>query len=259
MSTNEDIEEFEDVAEHEQPSDEYQKYLFAMLWHGRHPELDLMEYDHAYENISREYELFIKSDHNSPNVSLYEAIDAYFDEQLETETRVFFRKVINSPMAGSVIAIFPDEIADKEGNFMSYMHVGQHSAASTEFVVKDTIATKFGCDMHGCMETHLRDVIGYDDLVVCDDPMEIGFTPKCLYCDSGAEPTHFTCESCGDGMCEACYMAEVEHDGHYQSPAESADGEEQYLIMDDSFGDGYACDSCVSKAILMERNMEESQ
>ncbi len=35
---------------------------------------------------------------------------------------------------GDVIALFPDEVADPHGNIMSYMHVGQHGAASPELV-----------------------------------------------------------------------------------------------------------------------------
>lgn len=33
---------------------------------------------------------------------------------------------------GDVIALFPDEIADNNGNIQSYMHIGQHAAASPD-------------------------------------------------------------------------------------------------------------------------------
>jgi len=234
----------------------YQLYLFSMLWHGRNPELEMLEYDHAFESIKKDYAEFMSSEFNNPSVSLYEAIEAYFDDKLATETRVFFRKVIENPMAGAVIAVFPDIPADEKGNPTSYMFIGQHSAATYKFFVEDTVSTKSGCDVYGCMEEHLRDIVGYDDLVVCEDPQEIGFMPKCLYCDCGNSPTHFICESCGDGMCDECYDADKEHDAHYQDPAQSADGEEQYLLMDDVFGGGYGCDSCVGKALKMEKNME---
>ena len=31
---------------------------------------------------------------------------------------------------GEVVALFPNEVADSNGNTMSYQHIGQHSAAS---------------------------------------------------------------------------------------------------------------------------------
>ncbi len=34
----------------------------------------------------------------------------------------------------SVIALFPDEIADGKGNIASYQHVGQHGAASPDLM-----------------------------------------------------------------------------------------------------------------------------
>lgn len=40
----------------------------------------------------------------------------------------------NYSKGGEVIALFPYEIADKAGNITSYMHVGQHSAASLEII-----------------------------------------------------------------------------------------------------------------------------
>lgn len=43
---------------------------------------------------------------------------------------VCFRKFDN----GDIIALFPNEPYDLEGNIMSYMHIGQHSGASPELV-----------------------------------------------------------------------------------------------------------------------------
>lgn len=34
----------------------------------------------------------------------------------------------------SVIALFPDEVADSKGNIDSYQHIGQHGAASPELM-----------------------------------------------------------------------------------------------------------------------------
>lgn len=45
-------------------------------------------------------------------------------------TKVIFRKFPD----GDVIAIFPDEVADPDGNLLSYMHVGQHGAASDDLI-----------------------------------------------------------------------------------------------------------------------------
>lgn len=36
---------------------------------------------------------------------------------------------------GEVIALFPEDIADQEGNCSSFMHVGQHGAADYEGIV----------------------------------------------------------------------------------------------------------------------------
>lgn len=46
-------------------------------------------------------------------------------------TKVIFRKFKN----GEVIALFPEEIADNNPfNCLSYMHIGQHGAASQDIV-----------------------------------------------------------------------------------------------------------------------------
>ena len=46
------------------------------------------------------------------------------------KTKVIFRKFED----GDVIALFPDEIGDNKGNISSYMHIGQHSAATPELI-----------------------------------------------------------------------------------------------------------------------------
>lgn len=43
-------------------------------------------------------------------------------------------KVIFKMFENEVIALFPEEIADYKGNISSYMHIGQHSAASPALV-----------------------------------------------------------------------------------------------------------------------------
>jgi hypothetical protein len=47
-------------------------------------------------------------------------------EQDTVDTVVVFRKFKD---VGSIIALFPFELADTKGNCSSYMHVGQHGAA----------------------------------------------------------------------------------------------------------------------------------
>lgn len=39
-------------------------------------------------------------------------------------------KVIFKELEGEVLAVFPEEICDSNGNINSYMHVGQHGACS---------------------------------------------------------------------------------------------------------------------------------
>lgn len=49
---------------------------------------------------------------------------------MKNETKVIFR----SYQHGEIIALFPDEKADHNGNILSYMRIGQHSAASPEYI-----------------------------------------------------------------------------------------------------------------------------
>jgi len=49
------------------------------------------------------------------------------------KTEVMFRVEDNE-----VLAVFPYDIADSQGNCTCYAHNGQHSACSYEYVLKDT-------------------------------------------------------------------------------------------------------------------------
>jgi len=80
--------------------------------------------------------------------------------------------------------------------------------------------------------------------------------PKCLYCDRGLPPTHFTCEVCGDGMCDACYNEDKEHDEHIQNPADLDWKEDYAKALDIIFKGGYGCDSCVNTAILLLNHLK---
>jgi hypothetical protein len=70
---------------------------------------------------------------------------------------VIFRKFPN----GDIIAMFPMISVDQIGyNCQSYMHVGQHGAASPQMVTKQTkLATP---DEYAVLEDELERVVGYD-------------------------------------------------------------------------------------------------
>jgi len=51
------------------------------------------------------------------------------------KTDVIFRKEKDN----AILAVFPHEIVDCEGNIMCYAHVGQHSGASYDYVLKKTV------------------------------------------------------------------------------------------------------------------------
>lgn len=50
------------------------------------------------------------------------------------KTSVIFRTDEN----GECLAVFPYEIADRQGNCTCYAHLGQHSACSYDYVLKET-------------------------------------------------------------------------------------------------------------------------
>jgi hypothetical protein len=76
-------------------------------------------------------------------------------------------KVENEPVIfriypdGDIIALFPEIAADNIGYFCeSYMHIGQHSAASPRAVVSQTkLATP---DEYAVLQDELERVVGYD-------------------------------------------------------------------------------------------------
>ena len=57
-------------------------------------------------------------------------------EQDTVETVVVFRKFRD---VGSIIALFPHEVADNKGNCSSYMHVGQHGAADYSGCIRASV------------------------------------------------------------------------------------------------------------------------
>lgn len=55
---------------------------------------------------------------------------------MEKETDVIFVK-----LDGEILAIFPREVWDNEGNVASYLHIGQHGACDPEHIFKQPLAT----------------------------------------------------------------------------------------------------------------------
>jgi hypothetical protein len=53
---------------------------------------------------------------------------------MKKELTVIFRKYSN----GDVIALFPYELENAYGDVLSYMHIGQHSIATYNFVIRNT-------------------------------------------------------------------------------------------------------------------------
>ena len=75
-------------------------------------------------------------------------------------TQVIFRKYVSE---NEIIALFPNEIANSNGECSSYMHYGQHSPADYNAVIENTTAaTK---EEYTPLYNELV-AIGYDDLQV---------------------------------------------------------------------------------------------
>lgn len=77
---------------------------------------------------------------------------------------------------------------------------------------------------------------------------------KCIYCDphKECEEVHFMCEICGDGMCDDCYDAMKEHDGHYHLPLENCDSEMGIKLIIKACGNddpAYICESCMTETM----------
>ncbi len=77
-------------------------------------------------------------------------------------TRVLFRKFDD----GVVIALFPDIEADIKGNIQSYMHIGQHGAASPDLIHELDSANAYES---APLAQELSSAIGYDKLDIIND------------------------------------------------------------------------------------------
>ena len=76
-------------------------------------------------------------------------------------TRVIFRKFKED---NEIIALFPDEIANEHNECWSYMHIGQHSPADYNGVIRSTKPAAE--DEYAPLLEELK-YVGYDDLKVC--------------------------------------------------------------------------------------------
>jgi len=74
-------------------------------------------------------------------------------------TKITFRKFPD----GEIIALSPDTIADQNGNIDSYMHVGQHSAASPDLLTDLQKATK---EEYTDLLEELINLVGYKNLII---------------------------------------------------------------------------------------------
>lgn len=54
-------------------------------------------------------------------------------KKLTEKTKVVFRVFKDD---GSLVALFPNEIADPHNNIMSYQHIGQHGAADYSYCIQ---------------------------------------------------------------------------------------------------------------------------
>ena len=80
---------------------------------------------------------------------------------MNEETLTIFRKtkIDDAPYRPEIIALFPEEKADYNGNCMSYMHVGQHGPADYNTVIMKT--TKATPEEYNDLKTELES-IGYN-------------------------------------------------------------------------------------------------
>ena len=74
-----------------------------------------------------------------------------------------------------------------------------------------------------------------------------------MYCEKPKmEDEHFLCEVCGVGMCDECYDALVEHDGHFHLILENCDDEREIDLITKACGGSepdYICEDCVNKIL----------
>ena len=52
------------------------------------------------------------------------------------KTDVIFRVDTSKEWKGTIFALFPHDVADKQGNVLTYQHVGQHSSGNYNHCIK---------------------------------------------------------------------------------------------------------------------------
>jgi len=76
----------------------------------------------------------------------------------------------------------------------------------------------------------------------------------CIYCEKYPS-SHFICEVCGSGMCDECYVLDVEHDLHYNRILENCDDTREIeLIKKACVGvePEYICEICVHEILSVD-------
>ena len=96
----------------------------------------------------------------------------------------------------------------------------------------------------GWIDIVISGIVLYDGMI--DEYLE-----PCLFCDDKQSATHFLCQSCGTGMCDDCYNADVEHDGIYHMVFESCENEliEKEIINLCGYEPDYLCEDCYNLAV----------
>ena len=70
----------------------------------------------------------------------------------------------------------------------------------------------------------------------------------CIYCEDNQPSEHFLCDMRGVGMCDDCYNADKEHDGHIHEPCQTADPKwAKAYIKVVGYEPAYLCDECINK------------
>lgn len=136
------------------------------LWHNDHGDAPCNETDFHEELTGHWYwscspGCIPDSEPLGPFTTQAKAIQDASENQF-IRTRVIFRRFKDDQ---SIIALFPDESADRSGGISSYQTIGQHGAADLK--VCDEITEPVGPDEYKTLLEELER-IGYEDLNVIE-------------------------------------------------------------------------------------------
>jgi len=73
-------------------------------------------------------------------------------------------------------------------------------------------------------------------------------SPTCKYCEDNKKSEHFICVSCDTGMCEDCYMSDMEHENHCFDFHETLEDQPElyrYIVSKVKHEYGYMCYECI--------------